>query len=127
MTRTWRMKPYRHDVCRQFMTSPQAAEFERQRNRAATKRSRMRKAGLLPPLPTCPKCGARCTNDRWLPLCSLCARILGMDNCADRYQGNYGKQQPRAVRLAAEEILLQLRAEARQTAGSVTDCDRRTS
>jgi hypothetical protein len=120
------MKPYRHDVCRQFMTSPQAAEFERQRNRAATKRSRMRKAGLLPPLPTCPRCGARCTNDRWLPLCSLCARSVGVDH-ADRYQSRSGKHQPRAVRLAAEEILLQLRAEARAAAGSVTDCDRQAA
>ncbi|GDX76041.1 hypothetical protein LBMAG41_11170 [Cyanobium sp.] len=61
------------------MTSPQAAEFQRQKNYAAVKRSRMRKAGLLPPLPICPSCGARCFTDRWLPLCSLCARRRGHD------------------------------------------------
>jgi hypothetical protein len=105
------------------MTSPKAAEFQRLKNRLAAKRSRLRKAGLLPPLPNCRRCGAVCTNDRWLPFCSLCARILGMDNCADRYR----KHPPRAVRRAAEGILLQLRAEARQAAGSVADCDRRTS
>jgi hypothetical protein len=108
------------------MTSPQAAEFQRQKQRAAVKRNRLRKAGLLPPLPTCPKCGARCFTDRWLPLCSLCARSAGLDLAARSWlrQSRSGKHQPRAIRLAAEELLLQLRAEARKDAGSVTDCNR---
>lgn len=96
--------------------SDRAREFERQRQRAALKRSRMRKAGLLPPLPICPRCGSKCTTDRWLPLCSTCARSAGIN-----FIGSNGararRHQPRAIRLAAEEILLQLRAEARAEAG----------
>ena len=96
--------------------SDRAAEFERQRVRAAVKRSRMRKAGLLPPLPICPRCGSRCVTDRWLPLCSLCARSAGREIPVNR--GIRARTcTPRPVRLLAEEILLQLRAEARVEAG----------
>jgi hypothetical protein len=95
--------------------SDRAKEFERMRARAAMKRSRMRKAGLLPPLPTCTVCGKKCTVDRWLPCCSICARSAGIN-----FIGSNGARarnhQPRAIRLAAEEILLQLRAEARAEA-----------
>jgi hypothetical protein len=79
------------------MTSPRGAEFQRQKHLAAMKRYRLRKAGLLPPFPVCTSCGARCTTDQWLPLCSVCGR---------------GKT-PRRLRLAAEQILAELRAEAR--------------
>jgi ribosomal protein L32 len=99
------------------MTSPQAAEFQRRKSRAAMKRSRLRKAGLLPPLPICPRCGAKCCTDRWLPLCSICARRRGHD--PSRNQLRARKHEPRPLRLAAEQILAELRAEARQ----VTDCD----
>jgi hypothetical protein len=96
--------------------SDRAKEFERQRVLAAVKRSRMRKAGLLPPLPTCPRCGSRCNTDRWLPLCSTCARSAGREIPVNR--GTRARTcKPRAVRLLAEEILLQLRAEARAEAG----------
>lgn len=98
------------------LVSDRAREFERQKQRGAVKRSRMRKAGLLPPLPACQRCGATCNTDRWLPLCSLCARSTGID-----FIGSSGsrarRHQPRPIRLAAEEILLQLRAEARAEAG----------
>lgn len=85
-----------------------AAEFQRRKNLAAVKRSRMRKAGLLPPLPLCSNCGAQIRSDRWLPLCSLCAKAR------DKRRDSRGRlHKARAVRLAAEEIIHQLRAEAR--------------
>jgi hypothetical protein len=103
------------------MTSDRAAEFQRQKHLAAMKRYRMRKAGLLPPLPICPSCGAKCTTDRWLPLCSICARKAGLN-----FIGSNGsrarKHEPRQRRLAAEQILAELRAEARAEQ-SVKDCD----
>jgi len=79
------------------MTSPRGAEFQRQKNRASEKRHRLRKAGLLPPFPICSRCGGKCQTDRWLPLCSTCGR----------------SKAPRHLRLAAEQILAELRAEAR--------------
>jgi hypothetical protein len=88
-----------------------AAEFKRQKNRASMQRTRARAAGLLPPLPVCPRCGARCFTDRWLPLCSLCAKAKG------HYSSRQVRGSARPIRLAAEEILLQLRAEAREEAG----------
>jgi hypothetical protein len=57
------------------------------------KRSRLRNAGLLPPLPICTGCGAKCYSDRWLPLCSQCARLSPLS-------------------LAAQQILAELRDEA---------------
>lgn len=72
-----------------------ATELERLENRQRVQRYRMRKAGLLPPLPLCPNCGAQCRTDRWLSLCSNCARA-------------------RPLRLAADAIIRQLRAEARE-------------
>jgi hypothetical protein len=93
------------------MTSPRGAEFQRQKNRASRKRYRLRKAGLLPPFPVCTSCGARCTTDQWLPLCSICARRRGHD--PSRNQLRARKHEPRPLRLAAEQILAELRAEAR--------------
>lgn len=81
------------------MTSPRGAEFQRQKNRASEKRHRLRKAGLLPPFRVCSRCGGKCQTDRWLPLCGTCARQVG--------------ENPRPLRLAAEQILAELRAEAR--------------
>jgi uncharacterized Fe-S radical SAM superfamily protein PflX len=96
--------------------SDRAKELERIKARAAMKRWRMRKAGLLPPLPTCTVCGSKCTVDRWLPRCSICARRAGLN-----FIGSNGARaqthQPRTVRLVAKEILMQLRAEAKAEAG----------
>lgn len=86
-----------------------AAELERLKARQRVQRCRARKAGLLPPLPECPKCGARVLSDRWLPLCSICGRTLSAERRGSRAQ----QHKPRAVRLAAEEIIRELRAEAR--------------
>jgi len=104
------------------MTTPTDREAAIQaallRKRAeAQRRSRARRAGLLEPLPRC-QCGARCYTDRWLPLCSTCARSAGVDRLGYVRPGN----QPRARRLAAEQLLAQLRAEARAEA-PVTNCD----
>lgn len=86
-----------------------AVELQRLKNNQRVKRFRARKAGLLPPLPTCPKCGAKVISDRWLPLCSVCAR-----NTSGERRGSRGQRhQARPVRLAAEEIIRELRAEAR--------------
>jgi hypothetical protein len=98
------------------MTTPadrQAAiqAAQRRKQNEAVKRSRARKAGLLPPIPRCPSCGARCLTDRWLPLCSLCARSKGHD-ATRQTRGS-----ARPLRLAADQLLAELRAEARQEAG----------
>jgi hypothetical protein len=75
------------------MTSDRAAEFRRRKAVESMKRSRLRKTGQLPPLPVCSSCGAKCYTDRWLPLCSQCARLSPLS-------------------LAAEQILAELRDEA---------------
>ena len=119
------------------MTSARLIDTKRQSQRQANRRWRLRKAGLLPPMPTCLRCGAMCINDNWLPLCSLCARRCGLDL---KQRNQYGalkyKFRPLRIaaekillelrdeawlRLAAEKALLELRAEARAEAGSVTD------
>ena len=82
-------------------STDRAAELERANAAQRVKRHRMRKAGFLPPLPVCPQCGAKCTNDRWLPLCSLCARVV---------HGRTNKARP--MRLAAEQIIRELRGQA---------------
>jgi hypothetical protein len=84
-------------------STDRAAELERANAAQRFKRYRMRKAGLLPPLPACPQCGAKCTSDRWLPLCSICAR-----------RSSWGTRQgcqPREVRLMAEQIIRELRGQ----------------
>jgi ribosomal protein L32 len=86
-----------------------AAELERLKSQQRVKRYRDRKAGFLPPLPVCPKCGAKILTDRWLPLCSICGR-----NTSGERRGSRGQlHKARPVRLAAEEIIRELRAEAR--------------
>lgn len=87
----------------------------RRKQNEAVKRSRARKAGLLPPIPRC-RCGARCLTDRWLPLCSTCARAKGHDSSRQT------RGSARPLRLAAEQILDELRAEARAER-SVKDCN----
>lgn len=72
---------------------------------------RLRKAGLLPPLPRCPRCDAKITSDRWLPLCSRCARKAGLTPESHQRRRQH---QPRHVRLLANQILEELRAEARR-------------
>jgi len=81
-------------------TINRAADLERFSAAQHVKRHRMRKAGFLQPLPVCPRCGAKCTNDRWLPLCALCARAV---------HGRTRKARP--VRLAAEQIIRELRGQ----------------
>lgn len=94
-----------------------AIEYAMRRKYAEScRRSRARRAGLLPPLPTCPRCGAKCHTDRWLPLCSTCARKQGLDS------GRQVRGSARPLRLAAEQILDKLRAEARAER-SVKDCN----
>jgi hypothetical protein len=83
----------------------------RRKQNEAVKRSRARKAGLLPPIPRCPSCGARCLTDRWLPLCSLCARSKGHDSSRQT------RGSARPLRLAADQLLDELRTEARAEAG----------
>ncbi len=83
----------------------------RRKQNEAVKRSRARAAGLLPPIPRCTRCGARCITDRWLPLCSLCARTRGHDS------SRQARGSARPLRLAAEQLLADLRAEARAEAG----------
>lgn len=74
------------------------------RNRVRT--YRLRKAGLLPPLPRCKRCGARCLVDYYLPLCSICHR---------RIEHNQRQQRrPNALRDTAEAIIQELRREARE-------------
>lgn len=91
------------------MTTDRAAVLQRLKNNQRVKRYRMRKAGLLPPLPECPRCGAKVVSDRWLPLCATCAR-----NSSGERRGSRGqKHKARPVRLAAEQIIQELRAEAR--------------
>lgn len=79
------------------MTSDQ----RREQWRVAAARSRQRQAGTLPPLQQCERCGRACVSERLLPYCSICSRVL-------RGHGLRGMR-----RLAAEEIIRQLRAEAR--------------
>lgn len=91
------------------MATDRAAELERLKARQRVQRYRDRKAGLLPPIPTCPKCRAKVVSDRWLPLCLICARSISGERRGSR--GQLHKARP--LRLAAEEIIQQLRAEAR--------------
>jgi hypothetical protein len=54
--------------------SDRLRELERAANRARLRRSRARKAGLLPPLPICPVCGGKVLQEATLPLCRICWR-----------------------------------------------------
>lgn len=47
-------------------------ELERAAAQARSRRSRMRKAGLLPPIPVCPACGSKVLQEMTLPLCNSC-------------------------------------------------------
>jgi hypothetical protein len=47
-------------------------------DQAKVRRYRLRKAGLLPPIPRC-DCGRQVRTDRWQGLCSTCARLTGLD------------------------------------------------
>jgi len=72
----------------------------RRKHAEACRRSRQRAAGVLPPLPRCERCGARCNSDRYLPFCSGCRRKPGR------------QARRRAMQQAAEQALAQLRDEA---------------
>ena len=74
----------------------------------SNRRSRLRKAGLLPPLPVCP-CGKRALSDRWQGFCSVCARALGLDT-----RNRLRTRPRRSLRLAAGVILLELLHEGRE-------------
>lgn len=82
-----------------------AAELQRIKRRQSFRRWKERKAGLLPPLPICPRCDRRMYTDRWAPYCSRCATVLGWK------RQERGK--PRQVRLLGEAVLAELLAEAR--------------
>jgi ribosomal protein L32 len=47
----------------------------RQPSREKTARHRLRQAGSLPQLPTCPDCGCSVVGVRSLPLCSQCWKL----------------------------------------------------
>lgn len=87
-----------------------AAELQRIKRRQSFQRWKQRKAGLLPPLPRCPRCDSKITTDRWLPLCSRCGRKVAIE--APRSRALQPKQS-RQVRLLAQAVLEELRAEAR--------------
>lgn len=52
--------------------SDRLRELERAAALARSRRSRMRKAGLLPALPFCPTCGRKVLQETTLPLCKTC-------------------------------------------------------
>ncbi len=86
------------------MASDRAAELRRIKARQAMQRHRDRKAGLLPPVPACSNCGAKCLSDRWLPLCSVCTRRGGW--------GARAGHQASQVRLRAEQVIREIRGQA---------------
>lgn len=45
--------------------------------RIRMRRYKQRRAGLLPPVPTCRRCGGQCQVDFYLPFCGSCALLLG--------------------------------------------------
>lgn len=88
------------------MATDRVAQLEQMKTTQRMRPSLLRKAGLLPPLPTCPNCGCKVLTERWLPHCAVCAGS----------RGGWGARRghkARPLRLAAEEIIQQLRAEAR--------------
>ena len=83
------------------------SELERAAARARVNRYRARLRGDLPPLPRCSECGKRVLTDRWGTVCAVCARATGLDRRSQQ------RGTPRALRLAAEAVLLELRREAK--------------
>jgi ribosomal protein L32 len=55
----------------------------RQPSREKTQRFRLRQAGDLPALPTCPQCGRTVISDRTAPLCSRCWKLTPEGRAAD--------------------------------------------
>jgi ribosomal protein L32 len=55
----------------------------RQPSRDKTARHRLRLAGDLPALPTCPQCGRTVISDRTAPLCSRCWKRSPEGRAAD--------------------------------------------
>jgi ribosomal protein L32 len=55
----------------------------RQPSREKTARHRLRLAGDLPALPTCPQCGRTVISDRTAPLCSRCWKRSPEGRAAD--------------------------------------------
>ena len=55
----------------------------RQPSRDKTARHRLRLAGDLPALPTCPECGRVVISDRTAPLCSRCWKRTPDGRAAD--------------------------------------------
>ena len=55
----------------------------RQPSRDKTARHRLRLAGELPALPTCPQCGRSVISDRTAPLCSRCWKRTPDGRAAD--------------------------------------------
>jgi ribosomal protein L32 len=55
----------------------------RQPSRDKTARHRLRLAGDIPALPTCPQCGRTVISDRTAPLCSRCWKRSPEGRAAD--------------------------------------------
>ena len=55
----------------------------RQLSREKVARHRLRLAGELPALPTCPQCGRTVISDRTAPLCSRCWKLTPEGRAAD--------------------------------------------
>ena len=68
-----------------------------QRRHETKRRSKLRAAGKLPPLPRCERCGHKCLVDRWLPLCHRCHH-----------------RPPSLLQQAARKVLAELRREAQR-------------
>ena len=73
--------------------------------RVRVRRYKQRKAGLLPPVPTCRRCGGQCQVEAYLPFCGCCALQLG----APGTQRGVAKDPRRA---AALQLLWELRIES---------------
>jgi predicted amidophosphoribosyltransferase len=57
----------------------------------AQRRLRLRRAGLLPPLPTCPDCGRQMRSTRNAPLCSRCWKRTPAGREANRLRMHHAR------------------------------------
>ena len=62
------------------------------------KRSRLRKAGRLPPVPTCPTCGKRVISDKHGGLCSRCWITDTPEGRRQHYEWAYASTKRRKAR-----------------------------
>jgi hypothetical protein len=80
-----------------------AEELRRAAVNKRKQRHRERMAGVLRPVPRCPRCGHQARTDRWEGMCAKCARLIGLDcrGCT-----------PRVTRLLIDLVLLEIKCEA---------------